>query len=253
MKLFSTIESIHTFHKQFHEALNAKFSNYDKYQTYGDIFRKNIPFFKLYNDYILYADQAEKILLELQENNPQVEAICSQFMEKKEKKASDELKQPTFRIARYDMILSDLLKKTNPDHPDYSLLSLAQKEFVASLVKINNTVDATFRRNRLHQLEQEFGTEERPIFEPKREFMEEFQLFLVKEDQLTPVIVFVFNDSCMVIDSETRKVWKWIKIDEGFFVRREEDNKIYRNIIKVHSDGFITFSAGGDDKNFNKA
>jgi hypothetical protein len=36
-------------------------------------------------------------------------------------------------------------------------------------------------------------------------------------------------------------------------VRREEDSKIYKNIIKVHSDGFVTFSAGPEDKNVSKA
>ena len=56
----------------------------------------------------------------------------------------------------------------------------------------------------------------------------------------------------MVID-DSRKIIKWIQIDQNFYVRREEDSKIYRNIIKIHSDGFMTFSAGSEDKNFNKA
>lgn len=45
----------------------------------------------------------------------------------KQKKASDELKQPTFRIARYGMIISEILKNTNNCHPDYALLKQAQK------------------------------------------------------------------------------------------------------------------------------
>lgn len=74
----------------------------------------------------------------------------------------------------------------------------------------------------------------------------------MKDEKLEPVEVFLFNDFLMVID-ENRKIIKWIIINENFYVRREEDNKIYRNIIKVHSDGFLTFSAGSEDKNFNKA
>jgi hypothetical protein len=38
------------------------------------------------------------------------------------------------------------------------------------LTKINKTVDTTFRKNRLHQLELEFGRVERPIEEEGREF-----------------------------------------------------------------------------------
>lgn len=39
-----------------------------------------------------------------------------------------------------------------------------------------------------------------------------------------------------------------------FYVRREEDNKTYRNIVKIHcADGFVTFSAGNQDRHFSKA
>ena len=57
----------------------------------------------------------------------------------------------------------------------------------------------------------------------------------------------------MVIDENTRKKLKRIPIDETFYARRQQDNKTYRNIIKVHADGFTTFSAGNEEKNMKKA
>lgn len=105
-KLFSTIESILAFHRYLEQELSARFEKYHKYQTYGDLIKKNIPFFKLYTDYIEYADEAQALLLKLEESNEQVKAICNKFMLEKQKKASDELKQPTFRVARYSMIIS---------------------------------------------------------------------------------------------------------------------------------------------------
>lgn len=90
----------------------------------------------------------------------------------KQKKASDELKQPTFRIARYGMILNEILKNTNTSHPDFPLLRQAQKEVTLNLYKINETVDTIARRTRLYQLDQEFGTEERPILSKQRHFIE---------------------------------------------------------------------------------
>ncbi len=30
--------------------------------------------------------------------------------------------QPTFKVARYEMLLEDIIKKTNVDHPDYNKL-----------------------------------------------------------------------------------------------------------------------------------
>ena len=73
MKLFSTIEPILAFHSHFLQELNKKFEKYEKYQTFGDVFLKNIPFFKIYTDYIMYADDAQKLLLSLQEEHDEVE------------------------------------------------------------------------------------------------------------------------------------------------------------------------------------
>lgn len=52
------------------------------------------------------------------------------------------------------------------------------------LRKINETVDRTCRRNRMNQLEQEYGTLDRPVFVEGREFLEEFQLFYVHDEKL---------------------------------------------------------------------
>jgi hypothetical protein len=57
----------------------------------------------------------------------------------------------------------------------------------------------------------------------------------------------------MMVD-ENRKVLYWIDIDSNFYVRREEDNKTYRNIVKIYSkeNGFLMLSAGNEDRHFVK-
>jgi len=43
-------------------------------------------------------------------------------------------------------------------------------------------------------------------------------------------------------------------VDEKFYVRREDDSKVYRNVIKIHSsEGYVTISTGNDEKNLKKA
>lgn len=71
---------------------------------------------------------------------------------------------------------------------------------------------------------------------------------------MEPTFLFVFNDLLILID-ENRRILKEIKIDNNFYVRREEDNKTYRNIVKIHSDsfGFLTLSAGNQDRHYAKA
>lgn len=46
---------------------------------------------------------------------------------------------------------------------------------------------------------------------------------------------------------------KRIPVDKNFFARREEDNKIYKNMVTIHSDGFMTFTSGSEEINANKA
>lgn len=69
---------------------------------------------------------------------------------------------------------------------------------------------------------------------------------------MIPIVLICFTDFVLIIEELTRKIFKWISIDDKFFPRREEDNKTYRNIITIHSDGFLTFTAGNEDKNYNK-
>lgn len=76
-----------------------------------------------------------------------------------------------------------------------------------NLTKINETVDSIARRTRLHQLEQEFGTEERPIYTPERNFIEEFHMQLLSDEKIEPVFVFIFNDLLIIID-ENRRILK---------------------------------------------
>lgn len=45
--------------------LRASFESYKDNQTYGIILAKYIPFFKLYTDYILNAEVAQKFLKDL--------------------------------------------------------------------------------------------------------------------------------------------------------------------------------------------
>lgn len=55
-----------------------------------------------------------------------------------------------------------------------------------------------------------------------------------------------------MVDEATRKIIKRININDKYYVRREEDSKVYRNVIKIHSDGFTNFSAGPEERHQKK-
>lgn len=95
-------------------------------------------------------------------------------MQEKQKKASNQLKQPTFRIVKYKLLLDDILKNTNPIHSDYKQLLEANKKFKEILTQINSDVGARQNRDKVNNLQKQFGTDSKPIMSEKRELIEEF-------------------------------------------------------------------------------
>ena len=72
--------------------------------------------------------------------------------------AENELLQPTFRIARYEMIFQEIIKKTSRSHPDYLKFQDVQTAFKKMLTQVNNEVDGVIRRMKLNELDREFAT-----------------------------------------------------------------------------------------------
>jgi hypothetical protein len=136
-----------------YQVLKKEYDNYDDRQCYGLILRKYIPFFKLYTDYILNATAAQKYLQDLQKTSKEVGEICKKYTETTSKIAHNELSQPTFRIARYEMLFESIIKSTSSSHPDRKHLSDVLSYFSTILTQVNNEVDKIIRRNRLNQLE----------------------------------------------------------------------------------------------------
>jgi hypothetical protein len=72
--------------------------------------------------------------------------------------AENELLQPTFRIARYEMLFQEIIKKTSRSHPDYLQFQDVQTAFKKMLTQVNNEVDGVMRRMKLNDLDREFAT-----------------------------------------------------------------------------------------------
>jgi hypothetical protein len=151
------------------------------------------------------------------------------------------------------MLFQEIIKKTSTAHRDWQAFVEVQANFKKILTQVNDEVDKIIRRTRMNQLEREFSTPEFPIFQEKREFLNEYTLTLIREPRPELVSLVVFNDLLLVVDEATRKLQRRILVNDDFFVRREEDNKIYRNMITIHSDGFTTFTTGSDEVNAKRA
>lgn len=129
--------------------LKGLYDNYDDKQCYAPILKHILPFFKVYTDYVLNAENAQKFMKQLIKNNNKIGQICKQYTLKTNKLAENQLLQPTFRIARYEALFQEIIKKTSSNHKDYNLFLQVQTAFKKVLTQVNNEVDRIIRSMRL--------------------------------------------------------------------------------------------------------
>ena len=119
---------------------------------------------------------------------------------------------PIQRIPRYVMLLSDLLKHTDPSHPDYKQLEQAvtKVEGVARYINEKKREDENMKRLLVINKSIE-GTFEDPLVQPHRKFVREGALELVK------VLVRVPTQGTPIVKEPEKKTFS--------FFRKKETNR----------------------------
>ncbi|KNC99883.1 uncharacterized protein SPPG_05256 [Spizellomyces punctatus DAOM BR117] len=109
----------------------------------GDIFLNLAPFLKMYSSYVKNFNTALSVVSEQISKNP----AFAQFVTKQN--ANPDLKglgfqayliMPVQRIPRYKMLVEDLLKHTEVDHPDHSTLQKSLETIAEVAVFVNETI-----------------------------------------------------------------------------------------------------------------
>src|SRR3989338_212649 len=116
--LFSNVHVVIPLNQQLLEELTERVNNWSESQKVGDIFLKIAPYFKLYNEYSnnyeaslecfdqLYTKDVQFIkLLEMCEAEAEGQGIL---------RLENLLILPIQRVPRYNMLIADLIRKTDP-------------------------------------------------------------------------------------------------------------------------------------------
>lgn len=133
--IFSNSESILNINKQLLADLESRIVNWsNKTSRLGDIFKNIIPFLKLYTQYVNNYDIASKHHIECEHQKPEY----VHFLEKAFASHPDlvtglpnYLILPIQRIPRYELLLRELVKITDVNHPDFKDLSMAFSQIQA--------------------------------------------------------------------------------------------------------------------------
>lgn len=175
----------------------------DKTTLIGDVLCKFVPYLKSYIVYARMNEKAQELLMTV-ETKP---AYC-EFVKSWEKLSDVQqggglrayLILPIQRIPRYELFIKDLVKSTDPSHPDYNNLSKAYDEVKEVNHKINESIREAENRLKLLEISRSFM--DNPVWGPTVPTLVEPHRVFVKEGALTKICrskhvlrwVVLFND-----------------------------------------------------------
>lgn len=156
----------------------------------GQIFIDRAPYMKLYINFISVFQECTSRIKSLMDEYP----LLKEYIEKKSLEPESEglllnsyLIMPIQRIPRYALLLRAVLEYTNPSHPDYENLKVAQQKVEEVSSYINQKIDEMISKNTAQQLTKELGLE----FNSKRLFFKEGE---ISEISGNAYVCYLFND-----------------------------------------------------------
>ena len=260
-RIFCNLIEIRDTGQKFFGVLNAAIDPGDPYCKIGHFFTTHSADFKVFYPYTANYELAQKALESLRQKKPAFDKFLEdiEFTEKlKFMDIFSFLIKPIQRLTKYPLLLENLVKYTEPEHPDYQglkeALLLTQK-----LNQENNTYIEQFRKNlRQIDLQEVFGNPlKMSIYKPGRRLILEETVFTTKEKVQQQHIMFIFNDMILFTPqlqlpeeiSPDRKKGakqqqaKCIQLDENSLAKDISDGKYFSNVFSIVGvNGVDTFS-----------
>ncbi|KAK0162159.1 hypothetical protein PV327_008520 [Microctonus hyperodae] len=142
-EIFYQIPAILSHHEIFLEELRKRLETWELHQTIGDVFLDVFTKPVVLEAYTLFLDnwKSAKKAIKICQGKP----AFARFLETMEREHKGKLGldqlliKPVQKIPRYELLIQRLLENTDATHPDYDLLTVAQREVHELVVKINCT------------------------------------------------------------------------------------------------------------------
>lgn len=145
--IFGNIETILGINQDLLKQLEGLIPNWDDTVCLGSVFLSTAPFLKMYTVYSNQYNEGLKLLNQLMEEQgaffEEIEKINAERMSVNPVALRLEhlLIMPIQRVPRYNLLLTDLIKKTPPDHPDFEDLNKALLIMKDVATHINKSVE----------------------------------------------------------------------------------------------------------------
>jgi len=154
--------------------LLSRLEQWSDMQNIGDIFNIFTPFLKMYRQYTERYEDSLNLLLDLGKKESNLTLFTEELSTHpaaKGKQLTSYLILPVQRIPRYVLLLEDLMKNTDPNHPDYQNLHTSLTEIKAVTFFINGAVQIAENRKKMFSVQEIFYSCPIPIFQMHRTFI----------------------------------------------------------------------------------
>eukprot|EP01102_Stenamoeba_stenopodia_P002030 TRINITY_DN11817_c0_g1_i1.p1 TRINITY_DN11817_c0_g1~~TRINITY_DN11817_c0_g1_i1.p1 ORF type:complete len:974 (-),score=215.38 TRINITY_DN11817_c0_g1_i1:308-3229(-) len=196
--------------------LKPRVDNWNPRQCLGDIFLQITNFLKVYTQYVKAYNQSLGELRKLKQ-----EAKFMQFLKTAGKhpgvdkmEINSFLIMPVQRIPRYEMLLKDLLKHTDPSHVDYNNLKDASVSVAEVAAYVDEKKGEAENIYKVLELQDLFGSSFADLAKPHRRFVyENLVLVLVKNKSEERKLV-LFNDILVLAVREKKKKRERYKVEK---------------------------------------
>ena len=258
--IFSNVEIILNYASTLLESLQSRMESWSETTCIGDIFLNITPFFASYIDYVNNYPAALETLNKLHSNER-----FQAFLEQAEKERPDlylasVLVFPIQRIPRYILLLADLLKHTDKDHPDYMTLERALSTMQETGEHINERKRENESSTKMCFIQSSIKGKGTQVFVPGRLFVSEWNVGVVKKMGMAPRIgvAYIFSDSVFVARSlpKNKVLFKCLVPYTSLKMQTLEDSRNLTNGLKIintapapkdkHSEWIITFNTVAD-------
>lgn len=176
------------------QGLVDRLSNWSETQSLGDLLLDMLPFLKMYTFYTGGWDKANELLDEYESKES-----FAHFLSERQKSFPQTqhirfyLIMPIQRIPRYRLLLEDLVKNTNEDHPDLENLRKALERILLVANQVDRAIEEHKNRARLLQIQKKF-IESIQILEIGRVFIKEGELTKICRKDHKKFYFWLFND-----------------------------------------------------------
>ncbi|XP_029351108.1 FYVE, RhoGEF and PH domain-containing protein 4-like isoform X2 [Echeneis naucrates] len=196
--IFSNISSIYSFHSQFLlPDLETCIGQWHERPGLGKVLLQHAPFLRMYADYVRNFDQALELVRTWTERSSafrsiiqdiQCQEVCGSLT------LQHHMLEPVQRLPRYEMLLTDYLKKLPEDSPDYDLAYKSLQTISMAAIHSNSAIHKAESLKRLLEIYEMVGEEE--VVNPTNEFLREGRLLKLAARNMSAMErhLFMFNN-----------------------------------------------------------